>query len=114
MPASAKIFMTGVVTGMFVTALAVVVTPFRALGEESGDTAKLVFTGRLPNVPGKSLTAVALLTPREESRAATTTPDRSSRTCCPEESGPKTPPPDRPKSTPPARAFSSLPAASIE
>jgi quercetin dioxygenase-like cupin family protein len=63
MPASAKIFMTGVVTGMFVTALAVVVTPFRALGEESGDTAKLVFTGRLPNVPGKSLTAVAVTYP---------------------------------------------------
>ena len=52
--------MTGVVTGMFVTGLAFVVTPFGALGQQRSEPAKPLFTGQLPNVPGKSLTAVVV------------------------------------------------------
>jgi hypothetical protein len=68
---------------------------------------------KLPNVPGKTITAVVVNYAPGGKRLVTVTPEACLPMCCRERSVRKTPQPDRPGFTRQVKAFSSRPAASI-
>lgn len=80
---------------------------------DTGAGVRQVFAEKLPNVPGKSLTAMVVSYARAARPGRITTPEASSPTCSRGRSDRRTPPPARLESTKPATAFSSRPAASI-
>jgi hypothetical protein len=78
----------------------------RAGAEDAGAQVKQVMAEKLPNVPGKSISAVLASFPRAVNRQSTTTPAAFSSMYCRARSGPRTPQPVRPRCTRLARASS--------
>lgn len=53
-------YASSLLVGLMVAVLAPVAMPYRAHSEDVGGEVKPVFAGKLPNVPGKSLTAIVV------------------------------------------------------
>ena len=102
-----------IVTGAVLAVAAASVSLPIAANETGDETVRPVISVKLPNVPGKSLSAALVTYPPGGKSGNITTPAVCSRSLYLERSGQKTQRRDLSKSTKPAKHSSSLRAASI-